>query len=290
VAHQRLLTQPDRISGVQLPDPATAAGRAGLAALIAEPARAVVAVDFDGTLAPIVERPEDARPAAGAVDALRALADRVGVCAVVSGRAAADAVALGGLADVRHLQVHGHYGLERWSDGVLETPEPSMAVDTARRRLADLLAGAPAGVHVEDKHHSLVVHTRPAADPAAALAALTPGLEGLAAELGLEAVPGRMVLELRPPGIDKGTALRRLAAEREAASVLYLGDDLGDLPAFDVVEELRAAGAAGLTVASVDPALEDAPQQLADRADLVLAGPTEVVAFLTTLAAAIGQT
>jgi trehalose 6-phosphate phosphatase len=274
---------------VQLPDPVTTVGREGLAAVLAEPARAVVAVDFDGTLAPIVERPEDARPAPGAVDALRALADRVGVCAVVSGRAAADAVALGGLDGIARLQVHGHYGLERWVGGRLETPPPDSSVDAARARLTGLLADAPNGVHVEDKHHSLVVHTRPATDPAAALAGLTPALEGLAAELGLEAVPGRMVLELRPPGVDKGTALRRLATEWSALSLVYIGDDLGDRPAFDVVDAWRADGATGLTVASVDPALDDAPRELAERADLVLAGPTAVVEFLTALAGALGQ-
>jgi trehalose 6-phosphate phosphatase len=287
---------------MRLPDPVTAAGREGLAALIAEPARAVVAVDFDGTLAPIVDRPEDARPTRGAVAALRALADRVGVCAVLSGRAAADAVAVGGLGDIPRLQVHGHYGLERWSDGRLESPVPAPAVEVARARLAELLADAPSGVHVEDKHLSLVVHTRPAADPAVALAGLTPVLEGLAAQLGLEVVPGRFVLELRPPGIDKGTALRRLVQQRQAGSAVYIGDDLGDLPAFDVIDELRspapgrAVGApvaglavAGLTVASVDPALDDAPAELARRADLTLAGPAEVVRFLVGLAEAIGQ-
>ncbi len=267
----------------------TAAGRAGLAAVIAEPARAVVAIDFDGTLAPIVERPGDARPAAGAVAALRALGDRIGCCAVVSGRAATDVVALGGLDDVPHLHVLGHYGLQRWSDGHLDSPDPEPGVDRARDGLRELLAAAPAGVHVEDKEHSLVVHTRPAADPAGALAALTRGVERLAAACGLEVVPGRFVLELRPPGVDKGHAVRALASEREAAAVVYIGDDLGDLPAYDAVEALRRDGVPGLTVASVDPALDDAPAELARRADLVLAGPPAVVAFLDALAAAVGQ-
>lgn len=274
---------------MQLAEPTTAAGREGLAAVLAEPARAVVAIDFDGTLAPIVERPEDARPAAGAVEALRALAARVGCCAVVSGRAAADAVRLGGLDGIPRLTVRGHYGLEHWTDGRLDSPPQSDAVEAARARLPELLRDAPAGVHVEDKHHSLVVHTRPAAQPAAALAALEPVLAGLAAELGLEVVPGRMVLELRPPGVDKGSALRSIVAERDARAVVYVGDDLGDLPAFAVVEELREHGAAGLTVASVDPALDDAPRELAERADLVVAGPVGVVELLTSLAAAIGE-
>ena len=272
-----------------LPEPDTAAGRAGLAGVLAEPARALVAVDFDGTLAPIVERPEDSRVAAGALDALRALADRIGTVAVVTGRAASVAVELGGLSEVRGLVVLGHYGLERWYAGGLQTPPPDEAVETARQRLTELVADADDGVHLEDKGHSLVVHTRPAADPVAALASLTPSVEAVAAETGLEAVPGRLVLEVRPRGVDKGAALLGLAEEHGATSVVYLGDDLGDLPAFAAVEELRSHGATGLTVASVDPALDDTPAELAERADLVLAGPAAVVAFLSALAAAVGQ-
>jgi len=271
-----------------LTEPTTADGERGLAALLADPARAVVAVDFDGTLSPIVERPEDARPAPGAVEALAALAVAVGRCAVVTGRAAEDVVRLGGLGAVDRLHVLGHYGLEEWTAGELRSPEPVAGVQEVRRRLPELLADAPTGVHVEDKHHSLVVHTRPAADPAAALAALAPKLQALADETGLETVPGRYVVELRPPGVDKGGALRRLVTSYDARAVVYVGDDLGDLAAFDAVEAMRAEAVPGLTVASVDPDLDDAPRELAERADLVLAGPDAVVGWLTALASAIG--
>src|SRR4051794_18456281 len=281
------LMGPGWIGGV-LTEPTTAAGERGLAAVLADPARAVVAVDFDGTLAPIVERPDDVRPAPGAVDALAALAVAVGRCAVVTGRGAEDVVRLGGLEVVDRLHVLGHYGLEEGTGGELRSPEPAPGVDEVRRRLPGLLADAPDGVHVEDKRHSLVVHTRPAADPAGALAELTPRLQSLAAEAGLETVPGRFVVELRPPGVDKGGALRRLVTSYDARSVVYVGDDLGDLAAFDMVEMLRAETVPGLTVASVDPDLGDSPPELADRADLVLAGPSAVVAWLTALAAAIG--
>ena len=273
---------------MRLTEPRTAEGERGLTAVLADPARAVVAVDFDGTLSPIVERPESARPAEGAVDALAALAVSVGRLAVVTGRGAEDVVRLGGLDRVPGLRVLGHYGLEEWVDGVLTSPAPSPAVDEVRRRLPDLLADAPDGVHVEDKQHSVVVHTRPAADPAAALAALAPRLQALAEEVGLETVPGRFVVELRPSGVDKGAALQRLVASYDARSVVYVGDDLGDLAAFDMVESLRTDGAVpGLTVASVDPALGDSPRELAERADLVLAGPHAVVEWLTALAAAL---
>ena len=269
---------------MSLPEPRTDAGRAGLAAIVADPQRAVIAVDFDGTLAPIVTLPEDARPAPGALDALRGLAGRVAAVAVVTGRGAGEVLALGGLDAVPGLRVLGHYGLEEWRDGALSSPDPVPAVDEARMRLRPILAQAPSGVHVEDKQHSLVVHTRPAADPAGALGRLTPAVEHLAEELGLEVVPGRMVLELRPPGVDKGIAVRRLLDEVDASAVLYVGDDLGDLAAFAAVEEARERGLAALTIASVDPALADAPAELAARADLVVAGPTAVVEFLRGLA------
>lgn len=269
---------------MDVPEPTTQVGRAGLREILASPATAVIAVDFDGTLAPIVIRPEDARPAEGAVEALSALAAVVGAVAVVTGRGARDVLALSGLDVVPGLRVLGHYGMEEWRDGMLQAPEPLPAVAQARRRLPDVLADAPAGVHVEDKEQSLVVHTRPTADPAGVLAQLTPRLQGLADELGLETVPGRFVLELRPPGVDKGVAVRRLLDEVSASAVTYIGDDLGDLAAFAAVEQARDGGIAGLTVASVDPALDDAPAELAARADLVLAGPAAVVAFLAGLA------
>jgi trehalose 6-phosphate phosphatase len=257
--------------------------------VLADPARSVVAVDFDGTLAPIVERPEDARPAAGAVEALVALAGSVGRLAVVTGRGAEDVVRLGGLDRVDGLRVLGHYGLEQWCAGELTSPQPAPGVAEVRRRLPEILADAPEGVHVEDKAHSLVVHTRPAADPAAALALLAPTLQSLADETGLETVPGRFVVELRPPGVDKGGALRRIVSTYDARAVVYVGDDLGDLAAFDAVASLRSEGAVpGVTVASVDPSLDDSPRELAERADLVLAGPSGVVEWLTSLAAAIG--
>jgi trehalose 6-phosphate phosphatase len=268
-----------------LPRPRTLAGAVGLQVLMADPSDAVLAVDFDGTLAPIVDRPQDARPADGALAALTSLSARLAACAVVTGRAANDAVRLGGLDSVPGLVVFGHYGLQRWSDGALESPPPTAEVAQARALLEAVVAAAPHGVHLEDKEHSLVLHTRPAADPAAALSALSQPVHAVADRLGLETVPGRYVLEVRPPGVDKGLAVRRLLAEADAHIVVYLGDDLGDLPAYDAVDAVRAEGGGGLTVASLGA---DAPGELADRADLVLDGPSAVVAFLADLAAALG--
>jgi trehalose 6-phosphate phosphatase len=206
----------------------------------------------------------------------------VGTLAVITGRPAMEAVELGGFGSIPGLIVLGHYGWERWEDGALAAPPPPPGVATARARLPELLAeaGAPEGTRIEDKGSALAVHTRRTADPAAALAAVADPVAGLAAATGLTLEPGRLVIELRPPGMDKGSALTALAAERKSGAILFAGDDLGDLPAFGAVRALRAAGHPGLTVCSASGEVSE----LAAEADLVVAGPDEVAALLSALA------
>ncbi|MER7666516.1 MULTISPECIES: trehalose-phosphatase [unclassified Streptomyces] len=269
-----------------LPSPSTPAGREGLAALLARPRKAVVALDFDGTLAEIVPDPEQARAHPEAVPALAQLAPRVGSVAVITGRPAGVAVRYGGFAGVPgldHLVVLGHYGAERWDavTGTVNTPAPHPGVAAARAELPGFLddIGAWKGTWIEEKGQAVAVHTRRASDPQAAFEALRDPLAGLAARHGLVLEPGRMVLELRPPGIDKGVALAEYVREVDAEAVLYAGDDLGDLPAYAAVEKLRSDGVPGLLVCS-----GTAVPELAERADLVLPGPSAVVAFLAMLA------
>jgi trehalose 6-phosphate phosphatase len=270
-----------------LPTPGTEAGRAGLAAILRDPGRALIALDFDGTLSPIVAHPAAARahPAAGA--ALTRLSGLVGTLAVITGRPAGTAVEISGFADVPGLIVLGHYGWERWEDGSLRSPPEHPGVAQARARLPGVLAaaGAPEGTRIEDKGHAVAVHTRGTADPAGALAGLAGPLAGLAAASGLVCEPGRLVIELRPPGTDKGTALSDLAAERGADAVLFAGDDLGDLAAFRAVRDRRAAGHPGLTVCSASGEVTE----LAAQADLVVEGPEGVTALLGALAGALAR-
>lgn len=264
----------------------TAEGQAGLNAIVAESARALIASDFDGTLSPIVSDPAAAHAAPGAADVLTQLAASAGTVAIITGRPAADAVALGGFGAIRGLIVLGHYGAERWESGVLTAAPVPDGVGVARRALPDLLAEVHAadGTRLEDKGNALAVHTRQAADPEAALDRLREPLAALAADAGLTVEPGRFVLELRPPGTDKGAALRSLAAERAAGSVLFCGDDLGDLAAFAAVDGLRADGVPGCTVCSRS---EESPQ-VAEAADMVVEGPAGVVNLLAALADVIG--
>ena len=274
------MTQPARPT---LPVPRTEAGRVGLAAVLADPGKALLTFDFDGTLSPIVANPVDARPAAGALSALRRLSAVVGQLAVITGRPAATVVELGDLATVPGVLVEGQYGAERWQEGRLELADPPPGLAEVRAALPATLSGADPGVWVEDKRLALVVHTRRAADPDGSLTAITEPVRQLAAAHGLPVHPGRYVLEIRPAGFDKGGALRRLVAEQRPNAVVFGGDDVGDLPAFDAVAALRADGTPGLTVASASAETT----AVADRADVVLDGPDGVVAWLEALADAI---
>ncbi|MEU3887785.1 trehalose-phosphatase [Streptomyces sp. NPDC029041] len=270
-----------------LPTPATQAGQDGLAALLAQPGKALIALDFDGTLAPIVADPEQARAHPQALGALTALAPKVAAIAVITGRPAEVAVRNGGFANapgLEHLVVLGHYGAERWDarSGEVTAPDPHPGVDAVRAELPGLLEGS--GTWVEDKGRAVAVHTRRAADPQGAFEALREPLTGLATRHGLIVEPGRMVLELRPPGMDKGAALTGFAREIGAGSVLYGGDDLGDLPAYSAVDTLRTTGTPGLLVCSGS----DEVTELRERADVVVDGPEGVVGLLRALAHQIG--
>jgi trehalose 6-phosphate phosphatase len=270
-----------------LPAPRTDAGRAGLAALVRTPSRALIALDFDGTLSPIVDDPAAARAHPGAVPALRELAPLVGTVAVITGRAASAAVELGGLDQVPGLIVLGQYGRQRWESGTLTSPPVPPGVETARQQLPGVLAaaGSPAGVWTEDKGDALAVHTRRAAAPQQAMDRLRGPLGDLAEQAGLAVEPGRMVIELRPPGSDKGQTLKTLARARSSAAVLYCGDDLGDVPAFRAVAELRGEGTPGVAVCSGSTEVTS----LAELSDLVVDGPDGVVELLSALAAAMSR-
>ncbi len=239
---------------------------------------ALVATDFDGTLAPLVADPDRSRPVAGTIDALTALARRGAQIAVITGRDAETVVRLGGLAAVPGILVAGVYGIETWAEGTLSSPSTPPEVEQLRVRLPAIVERGDPDVWIEDKRLSLVVHARRAADPVAALAALTEPVTALGAELGFDVHRGSDVLELRLPGHDKAGALTRLADGRPAA--LYLGDDLGDLPAFAELRRMRAAGVPAFSVgvrSSGVPELEGA-------ADAYVDDPAAAVALLVDLA------
>jgi trehalose 6-phosphate phosphatase len=245
-----------------------------------EPNRSVVVVDFDGTLAPIVEDPAAARPLPGIVEVLGRLAQCLVRVAVVSGR---PADFLRGHLSLPALTVAGQYGLERLEDGQVVIHPDARAWVPAVAEAARRAERALPGLHVERKGEvGVTLHWRRA--PGLEADALSLGRQ-LANELGLATQPGRLALELRPPlPVDKGTVAEELATGAYAA--LVAGDDHGDLPFFDALDRLTAAGRLdhGLRLGIASP---EAPPALLRRADLVIDGPAGLLAVLDQLGSAI---
>jgi trehalose 6-phosphate phosphatase len=252
----------------------------------------LVALDFDGTLAPIVDDPAAALIHRDSHDVLVGLAARVRAVAVLTGRPARQVLALGGLDEVgdaigesgRELVILGQYGNERWTSNARRVVSPKPPAGLARfiGDLPRLLRQADAtDAWVEEKGLAVAVHTRRMAEPREAFDRLLPALTEAAKERNLTVEPGRMVIEIRAAGMDKGLALRRLVDEYDARAVLFVGDDLGDVPAFEAVADLRAAGMPTLLVCSGS----DEQSALRELADVEVAGPDGVMAFLRGLTA-----
>jgi trehalose 6-phosphate phosphatase len=244
----------------------------------ADPDDSLIALDYDGTLAPIVVYPQPARPIVGAGDVLTALARRGVQIAIITGRDAGSVLELSGFAGIPELIVLGSFGAQRWHHGRLSTPPAFGAIELARTAVAQVLANAPMGdqLVIENKNLSITVHARGAADPVLALKEVTPLLVAMTRRLGLEVHRGRLIVEVRQPGPDKASTLRLLAAESGRSHVLFAGDDLSDIAAFDVIVRLRGEGSTAWSVAIES----DEVPELGAHADLTVAGPAELVALL----------
>ena len=259
-------------------------------AVLAVAAGTVVALDSDGTLAPVVDDPAAAHIHPGAAEVLTDLAGAVRAVAVITGRPARQVIALGDL-DIlgrsmrergTDLFVFGQYGNERWSSAAprIVSPRPPAGLASFERELPGVLRTADASdAYVEEKGLAVAVHTRRMADPAAAYARLRGPVADLAERHRLSVEPGRNVIEVRSGSMHKGIALRTMLDEVRAEGVLFAGDDLGDVVAFEAVRDLRDAGLPGVVVCS---ASEEQPE-LVELADVVVDGPQGVVDLLREL-------
>jgi trehalose 6-phosphate phosphatase len=268
----------------------TAEGRERYEQFVAAAPSAVVGLDFDGTLAPIVDDPADARIHPDAAEVLIELADVIRAVAVITGRPARQVLALGDLDEVgnalgdsgRELYIFGQYGNERWNSTSrrIVSPRPPRGLAAYLGALPALLRRLGlADAFVEEKSLAVAVHTRRLPDPAGAFDRLLPELEKLATDTGLVVEPGRQVIEARAPGTDKGNVVRTITAELSAGGFLFGGDDLGDLEAFEAVAELREQGLPTLLVCSGS----EEQHALASLADVVVDGPAGVLDFLREL-------
>ncbi len=266
-------------------------GEQRYAALVRAAPDTVVGLDFDGTLAPIVDDPGRARIHPDADAVLVDLSTQVRGIAVITGRPARQALDLGGLEDVgddiaavgKDLFLFGQYGNERWSSSArrIVGPQPPPGLASFERELSRVLSRADAAAaFVEDKGLAVAVHTRRLGDAEAAFARLLPALRELAARHDLVVEPGRSVIEVRSPGAHKGAAVTTLVEELDAGGFVFAGDDLGDLEAFEAVRDLARGGMPTLLICSSSEE-ENALQALAD---VVVNGPEGVLALLAQLA------
>jgi trehalose 6-phosphate phosphatase len=234
-----------------------------LAQLAASPAQAGLFLDFDGVLAPIVERPEDAVPAPETRAELARLVAKYALVAVVSGRAGEDVRARLG---VDRVVCIGSHGLEL---------EPQ--ADRWRRTLAAFAADAPwPPDEIEVKGLAVAFHFRGRDDEREAVRTLD-AIADRAREEGLVARYGRKILEVLPPvGSHKGTAVRHLIDERRLRRALAAGDDTTDIDSFAALDGLDVA-------VRVAVASEESPPLLAQSADVVVGSTAEFLALLQKL-------
>jgi trehalose 6-phosphate phosphatase len=236
-----------------------------LVRLRSEPERAAVLLDVDGTLAPIVERPEDAAVPDETRAEVERLAKRYALVACVSGREAKDVRRLVGVDGIEYVGVHGLEGdpnAERFA-AQLE----ALAEQAAWPWKVENKAGVTLSFHYRQAHDEHEARRR------------AEEVAQIATELGLAPHHGRKVLEVRPPvHADKGTAVRRLLDGRPVTRALYAGDDTTDLDAFRGLDEAGLDVALKVTVAS--PEMNPA---LLTGADIVVDGPGELLTLLRTL-------
>lgn len=236
--------------------------------------QALLVLDFDGTLAPIVEDPSQARMPSQTADVVARLSGRLGQVAIVSGRPVSY---LSRWAPLPGVVLIGLYGLERSENGSVVLDPRVRPYEGALAQAAEALAGiaeAHPGAHVEDKGAMLALHWRRADDTPRAQQQIPAAVREVADRLGLGTGDGKMVVEVHPPvKVTKGDAVRSLIGDGDVA---FAGDDVGDLPAFEAVS---AAG--GLTIL-VDHGDETDPR-LTAAADTVVDGTDGLLAWLREL-------
>ncbi len=261
------------------------AGLGALAGLREDPARAAILTDIDGTLAPIVPRPEEAAVPAQASELLVHLSERYGLVGCISGRRAEEARRLVGVEGIAYA---GNHGLELLLPGD-DAPRFDPSLQGREQDAANFVASlgaetlVDAELRLEDKGPIQALHWRGAADDRGA-EARAHEIGTAAGQAGLELRWGRKVLELRPPGGGgKDAAVAALLATDRVKAAAYAGDDRTDLDAFRRLRELEGSGELE-TAICVGIISAEGPPEIAEEADLTVNGPPGWLALLEALA------
>lgn len=230
--------------------------------------RAGLVTDIDGTIAPIVARPEEAMVLPNARGALEGLNQQLELVAVVTGRSVDNARRL---VDVDGITYIGNHGLEVFTNGtavILAEAQPwvprlASVLDQLDDRLEPDLKQ---GVLVENKGATASLHYRLAPDPDRTRQAVLEILAHCAGTSGIRIEEGRRVINLLPPlMVSKGSAVTSLVKERALDAIVFLGDDITDAHAFRALDMLRQSGRVRtLGIGVVGPETAPIVRQLAD--------------------------
>jgi len=256
------------------------------AALRADPLRAAVLLDVDGTLAPVVRDPDQASVPELVRRQLLLVTERYGFVACVSGRRASVARRIVGLGTIPYAGNHGAEVLRRGAAAPevdAEAERWTSRVHAVADRAGDERLRA-AGLRREDKGPIVALHWR-AADDEARAEDLARDIATNAQEAGLVVYEGLKVIELRPPvAIGKDRAVRKLLAGVPVDVALYVGDDRTDVDAFSGLREMVAEGCLRDALC-VGVQSAEAPAELLDSADLLVPAGDGVRSLLRALTA-----
>ena len=251
---------------------------------MANPSTSALLLDLDGTLAPIVARPQDARIIDGAREHVIRICERLSLVAFVSGRGLGD---LERIVNIDGCAYAGNHGFEVHPLGAApKTAEAALpwlpVIDDLAARWTPAVLG-PAGLTLETKGATFSVHWRTAPDHDRAQRVLHDRLAPEAEKAGLVVTWGRLVMEVRPPvEINKGTAVRELVGSGGILHAAYVGDDRTDVDAWHALRDLRAAGVLETAIA-IGVASAETPD-IAREADVVIDSPGAVRDLLGVLA------
>jgi trehalose 6-phosphate phosphatase len=265
---------------------ATAADLAERLAGLASAGRLAIFSDIDGTISPIAPQPDAAFVLPDAVDALARIAAAGVTVVLVTGRAAADARSMVGVAQLSYA---GNHGFELLSDGRhLVRPDVEAAAHSIGEAVVEIeklvSEAGLLGILFEDKRYTGSVHYRLAPNPDDARARLLPILRAVAEDRGLRLTEGRLVYEIRPSIVmNKGVFVTEFLAADPHSTAVFLGDDVTDVDGFGAIQTARASGAL-LSGLNVGVTAAESPQQVIDEADVVVAGTAEMAKALKLFA------
>lgn len=257
-----------------------------LSQVILRPKGFALFCDLDGTLAPIVESPDQVKVSAQTRGAIDSASRILGICAIVTGRPARQARDLIG---VESITIAGNHGLETLESGGEEIRSHPLLADREDEASGfveslDLDKLGTLGIRIEDKGPIVALHWRGAHESEE----LTQEIEQIASrarEARLDPRGGRKVLELRPRiALDKGVAVTELLESRpEVDSAIFIGDDATDLDAFDALDRLAAEGRISSLFKIAVVSDETSDLDLSRSADICLSGPDEVTKLIAGL-------